>query len=61
MLSFFTIQELLVTQTRYYAHNILGMSNLAIARNEGVNESKIRKSITHGLRNLKIILKEFVE
>ena len=59
---FSALQELPIVQARrIYAHYILGMSNLAIARNEGVNESKIRKSITHGLRNLKIILKEFVE
>lgn len=59
---FSALQKLPVVQARrIYAHYILGMSNLAIARVEGVNESKIRKSITHGLCNLKIKLKEFVE
>ena len=51
---FSALQELPIVQARrIYAHYILGMSNLAIARNEGVNESKIRKSIMHGLRNYK--------
>ncbi|MEG1523573.1 MAG: sigma factor-like helix-turn-helix DNA-binding protein, partial [Clostridia bacterium] len=35
-----------------YAHYILGMSNLAIARVEGVNEGNVRKSVSRGLRRL---------
>lgn len=51
---FSALQGLPVAQARrIYAHYILGMSNLTKARNEGINESKIRKSIMHGLRNYK--------
>lgn len=39
--------------------SILGMSNLAIARVEGVNEGNVRKSVSRGLRRLQKILKEF--
>jgi len=38
---------------RIYAHFFLGMSKAEIARAEGVNESKVRRSIEYGLGNLK--------
>lgn len=57
---FSALQELPVAQARrIYAHYILGMSNLAIARVEGVNEGNVRKSISRGLRRLQKILGEF--
>lgn len=46
---------------RIYAHYVLGISNSEIARAEGVSEKNIRKSISQGLRNLEIFLKNFSE
>ena len=55
---FSALQELPVTQARrVYARYILGMSNLAIARVEGVNEGNVRKSVSRGLRRLEKILR----
>ena len=57
---FSALQELPIAQARrIYAHYILGMSNLAIARVEGVNEGNVRKSVSRGLRRLQKILMEF--
>ncbi len=57
---FSALQKLPVAQARrIYAHYILGMSNLAIARVEGVNEGNVRKSISRGLRRLQKIMMEF--
>lgn len=57
---FSALQELPIAQARrIYAHYILGMSNLAIARVEGVNEGNVRKSVSRGLRRLQKILGEF--
>lgn len=42
---------------RIYAHYILGMSKLDIARVEGVNESAVRDSIERGLKNMEKFLK----
>jgi RNA polymerase sigma-70 factor, ECF subfamily len=57
---FSALQELPIAQARrIYAHYILGMSNLAIARVEGVNEGNVRKSVSRGLRRLQTILGEF--
>lgn len=57
---FSALQELPIAQARrIYAHYILGMSNLAIARVEGINEGNVRKSIARGLRRLQKILNEF--
>lgn len=42
---------------RIYAHYILGISKLDIARAEGVNESAVRDSIERGLKNMVIFLK----
>jgi len=54
---FSALQELPVAQAwRIYAHNILGMSNLAIAHVEGVNEGNVRKSVVRGLRRLQKFL-----
>ena len=44
---------------RVYAHYILGISYMTIARAEGVNEGNVRKSIARGLRHLKKVLQEF--
>ena len=56
---FSAFRELPIAQARrIYAHYILGMSNLAIARVEGVNEGNVRKSIARGLRRLQKILRE---
>ena len=38
---------------RIYAHYILGISKLDIARAEGVNESAVRDSIERGLKRLR--------
>ena len=57
---FSALQELPVAQARrIYAHYIFGISSLAIARAEGVNEGNVRKSIVRGLRRLQKTLKEF--
>ena len=57
---FSALQELPIAQARrIYAHYILGMSNLASARVEGVNEGNVRKSVSRGLRQLQKILWEF--
>ena len=57
---FSALQELPIAQARrIYAHYILGMSNLAIARVEGINEGNVRKSVSRGLRRLQKILGEF--
>ena len=45
-------------RNRIYAHYFLGMSKTAIARAENINESNVRKSIEHGLRNLEKILRK---
>jgi len=44
---------------RIYKHFFLGMSKAEIARQEGVNESKIRKAIERGIEHIKKSLKEF--
>lgn len=47
-------------RNRIYAHYFLGMTKTAIAKAEGINESNVRKSIEHGLRNLeKFLQKDF--
>ena len=47
-------------RNRIYAHFFLGMSKTAIAKAENINESNVRKSIEHGLRNLeKFLLENF--
>lgn len=57
---FSALRELPVAQARrVYAHYILGMNYMTIARIEGVNEGNVRKSIARGLRRLKKILQEF--
>jgi predicted DNA-binding protein YlxM (UPF0122 family) len=43
---------------RIYAFYFLGMSKSVIARAEKINESNVRQSIEHGLRNLEKILKK---
>lgn len=43
---------------RIYAHYILGMSKIEIARAEGISEKNIRKSINQALHNMKVFLKE---
>lgn len=45
-------------RNRIYAHYFLGMSKLAIAKLENINESNVRRSIEHGLRNLEKILRK---
>ena len=45
-------------RNRIYAHYFLGMSKTAIAKAEDINESNVRKSIEHGLRNLEKFLQE---
>ncbi len=45
-------------RNRIYAHYFLGMSKTAIAKAENINESNVRKSIEHGLRNLEKFLQE---
>lgn len=42
---------------RIYAHYILGMSKVAIARSEQIDESTARKSIERGLKQLARLLK----
>jgi len=42
---------------RIYAHYFLGMSKVAIARAEHVDERAIRKSIQRGLKQLEYLLK----
>lgn len=57
---FSALRELPISQARrIYAHYILGMGYVAIARVEGINEGNVRKSISRGLRSLKKTLKEF--
>lgn len=57
---FSALQELPVAQSRrVFAHYILGISYMTIARTEGVNEGNVRKSVSRGLRRLKKILQEF--
>jgi len=46
---------------RIYAYFFLGMSKAEIARAEGVNESKIRRSVESGINNLKKYLAGFIE
>ena len=43
---------------RIFAHFFLSMSNVDIARAEGVDESSVRESIKSGLRKLKKILND---
>lgn len=43
---------------RIYAHYILGISKLDIARAEGVNESAVRDTIERGLKNMEKFLKK---
>lgn len=45
---------------RIYAHYFLGISNVAIAKAEGVSEKAIRITIEKGLRHLKNILKNIL-
>lgn len=45
-------------RNRIYAHYFLGMSKSAIARAEKINESNVRQSIEHGLRNLEKFLRK---
>lgn len=42
---------------RIYAHYMLGMSKVAIARSEQIDESTVRKSIERGLNRLARLLK----
>ncbi len=57
---FSALRELPDAQARrVYAHYILGISYMTIARAEGVNEGNVRKSIVRGLRRLKKVLQEF--
>ncbi|MCI1966199.1 MAG: sigma-70 family RNA polymerase sigma factor [Oscillospiraceae bacterium] len=42
---------------RIYSHYILGISQVDIARAEGVDARNVRKSIRKGLRNMEIFLK----
>lgn len=54
------IRELPEIQARrIYSLYFLGISKRRIAQNEDVNESSVRKSITHGLVRLKKILENF--
>ena len=46
------------TARRIYAHYFLGMSKVAIARVEQVDERAIRKSIERGLKQLEHLLKD---
>jgi len=46
---------------RIYAYYVLGISKSEIARAEGVSEKNIRKSISQGLRNLEILLRNSSE
>lgn len=56
---FAAIDALPVKQAqRIYAHYFLGVSNLAIAKSEGVNVQVVRKSIQRGLKNMREILKK---
>ncbi|UQZ86455.1 RNA polymerase sigma factor [Paenibacillus konkukensis] len=41
---------------RIYAHYMMGMSKVAIARSEQVDESTVRKSIERGLKQLERLL-----
>lgn len=43
---------------RIYAHYILGISQVDIARAEGVDSRNVRKSISKGFRNMEIFLKK---
>ena len=45
---------------RIYAHFILGMSKIEIARKEGVNKSQITRSIEAALKKIKIILQNLI-
>lgn len=45
---------------RIYAHFILGISKVDIARAEGVNEKVVRIAIERGLRNMEKYLKNFM-
>lgn len=45
---------------RIYAYFFLGLSKAEIARSEGVNESKIRKSINLALQKMEEYLKKFL-
>lgn len=44
---------------RIEAHYILGKTQRAIARDEGVNERSVRRSIAHGLAAMKTFLEKF--
>ena len=44
---------------RIYAHYILGIRQADIARAEGVDARNVRKSISKGLRNMEIFLKNY--
>ncbi len=57
---FSALRELPDAQARrVYAHYILGISYMTIARVEGVNEGNVRKAVARGLRRLKKALQEF--
>lgn len=45
---------------RIYAHYILGMSKVAIARAESVGENSVNESIKRGLRNMETFLKKIL-
>lgn len=45
---------------RIYAHYFLGMSKAAIAKAEGVNKSQITRSINKALKNMEVVLKNFI-
>lgn len=46
---------------RIYAHYVLGLSKVAIARTEKMDESTVRKSIKRGIRQLARFLKAELE
>lgn len=50
-----------VQSTRIYAKYIWGLTNVQIARAEGVTEGAVRSSIQLGLKNLNKILKDTYE
>lgn len=45
---------------RIYAHYILGMNEISIAKAEGVSKSSISESIKRGLRSMEIFLKKLL-
>lgn len=45
---------------RIYAHYILGMDEISIAKAEGVSKSSVSESIKRGLRSMEMFLKKFL-